>query len=107
MDPIMIVSQYEDIEKLMDRMVLAARAADWDALVDLESDCRTMVETLKGSQASSPLTDAQRARKATLIRRMLAHDAEIRNLTEPWLAELGELIDSSARQRKLEHAYSR
>jgi flagellar protein FliT len=107
MDPVMIVSHYEDIARLMERMVSAARAADWDVLADLESDCRSRVETLRNAQPSGPLSEAQRERKVTLIRRMLADDAEIRNLTEPWLAELGTLIESGARQRKLELAYGR
>lgn len=106
MDPVMIVAQYEDIASLMDRMVHAARSADWDSLVDLESDCRSLIETLKTAQPTAPLSESQRAHKVTLIRRMLAQDAEIRNLTEPWMAELGQLIGSSARQRRLEHTYS-
>ncbi len=52
-----------------------------------------------------PLTGESRVRKVQIIKKILADDREIRNLTEPWMAQLSRLINSTGTERKLSQAY--
>ena len=45
-------------------------------------------------------------RKVEIIRQVLADDAEIRNLTEPWMQRLQHLLTSVGQERKLHAAYN-
>jgi flagellar protein FliT len=104
-DPATIISKYESMSELMGQMVVAARAGDWDALLALESSCTALVNALKCAEPGWPLSESLRDRKSTLIRKMLSDDAQIRNLTEPWLSQLGSLIGNTTRRRKLTRTY--
>ncbi len=52
-----------------------------------------------------PLTGVSRARKVAIIKKILADDKEIRNITEPWMNKLSMLINSTGTERKLNRAY--
>jgi flagellar protein FliT len=99
------IAVYEQVLALMSRMRIAAEARAWDELVALERQCRALVADLRVSDANPPLDRAARARKIALIREMLAHDAAIRDVTEPWMRQLQELIGSKSRTRRLAAAY--
>jgi len=46
-----------------------------------------------------------REQKVRMIKKILADDKEIRDITEPWMAELAELIKSNSTSRKLNQTY--
>lgn len=94
---------YERIAGITAAMLAAARASQWDALLELENECRAAFAQLSNAGPASP-DDAQR--KALLIRQVLADDAEIRHLVEPWLAELGQWLGVNSRSHRLHSAYS-
>lgn len=100
-----IISLYEAVSDITNRMVAAARAGDWDRLVALESDCAGHVQTLRDGEPPTPLEGAVRERKVKIIHKILADDREIRNITEPWMAHLSALINSTGAERKLSSAY--
>lgn len=103
-----IIEQYERIRDVTEGMLAAARAADWDRLVELEQQCsRHFSELVRVDDAGrAERSPAFRQRKAKLIREVLAADAEIRNLIDPWLAELQSLLGTAGRERRLDAAYS-
>jgi flagellar protein FliT len=102
-----IISLYEAVSEITDQMLAAARAGDWDQLIALEAHCASHVQTLQNDGPPAPLTGAVRERKVKIITKILADDREIRNLTEPWMAQLAQLINSTSAERKLANVYGR
>lgn len=96
---------YERMAGASRRMLVAARDADWDAVTALEADCAAIIAELKTLGETGGMSEADTQKKATIIRGLLADDAEIRNLAQPRLADLSALIASTANQRKLGQAY--
>jgi flagellar protein FliT len=101
-----IITTYETILAITGQMLEAARSGDWDRLVALEKDCKKLVEGLIAENYGLPLSSQLQQRKAEIIRKVLADDAEIRNITEPWMAQLQNLLSSAGRERKLSEAYA-
>lgn len=100
-----VISLYETVEIITSQMLVAARNGDWEQLAVLESRCAGHVQTLKNEHQPTLLTGAVRVRKVKIIQKILADDREIRNLTEPWMAQLSRLISSTGTERKLSQAY--
>lgn len=100
-----MISFYEEVASITDQMLAAARDGDWELLLALETRCSARIEFLKTQPPSVPLTGEVRERKVRIIKKILADDCEIRNITEPWMAQLAELINSSGANRKLHQAY--
>lgn len=100
-----ILNTYESISATTGHMLEAARNGDWDRLAALERDCRALVEALRSGETTVRLGGDARQRKIEIIRKVLADDAEIRNLTEPWMAELEAFLGSAGRERMIRRAY--
>ncbi|MDP9109229.1 MAG: flagellar protein FliT [Pseudomonadota bacterium] len=100
-----VMSLYETMAVITDQMVTAAKQRDWEQLVVLESRVADHVEVLKQGEPPVALTGETRLRKVRIIQEILAHDRQIRDITEPWMAELAVLINSSGTERKLSQAY--
>jgi len=97
---------YERIAGLTAAMLEAARAAQWERLLQLEDECREVFSGLTAVPGSPPPTPEVQRRKAALIRQVLADDAEIRKLVEPWVAELGQWLGVNTRNHRLRDTYS-
>ena len=100
-----VLAIYEDMSALSGQMLSAARARDWEHLAALESRCAGHVRTLQAGAAPAPLAGPNRARKIGLIQKILADDRAIRDLTQPWLAELAARMANTRVERKLNGAY--
>ena len=100
-----ILTVYESVADLTGQMLAAAGSSDWDRLVQLEQQCSSQVSTLRANEAALPLTGPARTRKVELIKKVLADDRRIRDLTAPWMAQLSKLINSNGTQRRLANAY--
>ncbi len=100
-----MIQTYESILAVTGEMLEAARSADWDRLVECEQRCRELVETLMTVRNEITLDSSSRKRKAEIIRKVLADDAAIRDLTQPWLARLQHMMTSAGRERQLHAAY--
>lgn len=100
-----VISLYETVAVITNQMLTAARNGDWDQLAALESRCASHVEILRKSEPPAPLTGVVREKKVKIIKKILADDREIRNLTEPWMAQLSQIINSTGNERKLSQAY--
>jgi len=96
---------YENLRAIMERMLVAARAGEWDRLVQLEHDCREIVEMLPAEEgAAAPGADT-RNRKVELLRQLLALDAAIRDITLPWMRRLETFLDDGNSRRRLGSRY--
>ena len=91
-----MIQHYEAIAASSRRMLDAARAGDWDAVGQEEDRCRALISTLKRSHPEAAVASAARRQRLALLRAMLADDAEIRELSEPWLKQLEALRPASS-----------
>ncbi len=96
---------YEDVAQITSQMLSAARDGLWDDLVVLEKRCASRVKTIAVNEAPAPLSRDLRERKLAVLRRILADDREIRDLTEPWMKQLDQLLHSTRTERKLSASY--
>jgi len=100
-----IVSVYEAMVGISEQMLAAASENDWDRVVQLEQQCNACVRQLKAHDGGQPLAAPERVRKVNAIRKMLASDRQIRDLTQPWMAKLSALMNNNATERRLARAY--
>ena len=100
-----VISLYETVSELTGKMLQAAETRDWENLAELESHCASKIQILKDGEAVAPLSGPIRLRKVAIIRQILAHDRQIRDLTAPWMAELSALINNTGTERRLSSAY--
>jgi flagellar protein FliT len=100
-----VISLYETVAVITDQMLAAAKQRDWESMAILESRVAGHVRTLKSGEAPAALTGETRVRKVAIIQQILAYDRQIRDITEPWMAELAVLINSTGTERKLSQAY--
>ncbi|MCC6916207.1 flagellar protein FliT [Nitrosomonas sp.] len=102
-----MIAAYEEILAITDRMLQAAKNSNWDELVALELDCKQLTARLMTQNAREQLSEEQKQKKVGLIHGILERDAEIRAITEPWMAQLQNRLTSSSQQRKLEQTYQK
>ncbi len=100
-----VLALYEEIERLTGSMLGAAHRADWERLVELEAGCAICIESIKGCPVPAQLSDELRQQKVELLKRILSNDREIRKLTEPWMKNLGKLIDAADARCQVNKAY--
>lgn len=100
-----VLSEYAAVADLTGQMLAAAEAGDWDQLALLERQCSLHVDVLKRGEAAVTLNPQGRQAKVDCIKRILADDRRIRDLTMPWMAQLSALINNSGTQRRLANAY--
>lgn len=91
-----LLTYYEAIEQASADMLNAARTGNWDEVVKLESACVLLISQLKQAAHQQGLAPDDARRKTRIMQRILLNDAEIRNLAEPWIDDLGHLIGTSA-----------
>lgn len=88
-----LLGYYEAIEHASLDMLSAARAGDWDRVVKLEGACAVLISRLKHAASEHPMGPSEMALKSRIMQRILVNDAEIRNLAEPWLQDLAQILD--------------
>ena len=99
-----VVAVYEAMVGITDQMLAAASAGDWEGMTLLEHQCAACVRQLKAS-GDGPLAGQERVRKVAAIRRMLDADRQIRDLTQPWMAKLSSMINTTTTERRVARAY--
>ena len=101
-----ILDIYGSISTKTGEMLDAAKSSNWDRLVALEQDCRTLIERLKCSDTGTARSAVFVQQKVAFIRKVLADDAEIRKFTEPWMNQLQAYLGSARQESKLQRAYA-
>lgn len=97
---------YEDMSALSAQMVAAARAQDWEKLVELERSVASLRRALEAGDGSDARLEFELERKRALIQRILEDDAEIRRHTEPWMEHVRQFLGDASRRNRIERAYS-
>ena len=91
MNPVLL-NYYEAIEKASQDMLAAARAGNWDHVVKLEGACALLISQLKHAASKQSLDTEEAQLKSRIMQRILVNDAEIRQLAEPWLEDLDNIL---------------
>jgi flagellar protein FliT len=91
---------YQDMSALSAEMVEAARANDWERLVALEQSVARLRQAL--AAMDDGLGGLEMELKASLIRRILDDDAEIRRHTEPWMDRMRRFLGGADRRQEAE-----
>ena len=94
-----LIQYYEAIERASADMLSAAKAGDWDQVVKLEGACVLLISQLKHAARESELQGEAARAKSRIMQRILVNDAEIRQLAEPWLHDLDQML--SGRRKTL------
>ena len=87
-----LMNYYEAIEKASQDMLEAARTGNWDHVLKLEGACALLISQLKQIAATKPLGTDEAQFKSRIMQRILINDAEIRQLAEPWLEDLDDIL---------------
>jgi len=101
---VLALGHYQALADAYAAMREAAQRADWDAVAAAELACRPRIEALR-ALGEVPLDEGARRRKFALIQRMLADDAAIRDLAQPWMRRLEDLMGRSRNARRLDASY--
>ena len=90
-----LIDYYKAIEDSSARMLQAAKSEDWEEVVRCEGVCAVLIEQLRFRSRELELMPAELLEKASIMRRILNNDAQIRYLAEPWLTHFERKFDSS------------
>jgi flagellar protein FliT len=101
-----LLSHYEAINQSSQAMLQAARNSDWDALVTAEQRCAALIKHVQAEKDAAGALDAEgRKRKHEIILKVLAADAEIRTLTQPWVLQLERWLINNRKSQSVAQAY--
>lgn len=84
--PQTLIDQYKQIESSSQAMLVSAKAADWHQVQVCEHVCGALIAALRGTVGRLDLSAEQRQEKHRIMKRILALDAQVRCLSEPWQA---------------------
>lgn len=90
--PQSLLDYYKAIECASRQMLEAAQVENWDEVVRLEGACAVLIEQLRAESRLQNLAPQERAEKQRIMLSILRHDAEIRTLAEPWLANIDFML---------------
>ena len=107
MDQAQILGVYSAAWSATQRMLEAARASEWDALIVLEQGRDALLAQVMQTpaQAPAPGDPHQAAETTRLIRGILAADQQIQGLTRAWMDEINGVLSSVQAEKKLLKAY--
>ncbi|MFY9329818.1 MAG: flagellar protein FliT [Georgfuchsia sp.] len=99
------IDTYKEICALSTQMVEAARANDWERLVDLERNVAALRDSLIGENDSTSPSPQELDLKRGLIQRILDDDAEIRRHTEPWMEQVRRFLGGRSTRERVDRTY--
>ena len=105
MDHKQIITTYEAILIITNKMLTAAEDSEWEKLITLEKECRKLTNKLVINNSDHELSDELLQKKIKIIHQVLANDAKIRLITEPWMKNLQNMINTVGHKRNLHQAY--
>lgn len=104
MNDLEMLAIYQDVLGISSEMADAARQNEWDKLVELEVQRAGLMQKMMDSEAIE-LPDEMAEKVAGIIRRTLELDAETKELTQLWMGELTQIINSVDAEKKLNNVY--
>lgn len=102
-----IMKLYAAIANQSRVMLDAAKSGNWDDLCAAEEQCSKLIhalQTIKEAQQIE-LNEHERNQHIGYLKKILADDAAIRNITEPRLKQLEEFLRAANNSQKLSNSY--
>ncbi|MGZ0018055.1 flagellar protein FliT [Nitrosomonas sp. wSCUT-2] len=96
---------YNAILTITGKMLIAAQNSEWDQLTKLEKECRQLTELLIINDPEPILDEQLLQKKVKIIHQILADDAQIKAITEPWLKKLEDMLNTTDRSYSIQQAY--
>ena len=87
-----VVTLYETVAETTAQMLEAARAKDLARVNELEAACAEYTRMIVEQAAINPLGERELKRKFASIKKILADDRQIRELSEPWMVRLSGML---------------
>lgn len=81
-----VLAVYENLAGLTGQMAQAAKAGDWNEFAQLNLEAK--VEAAAAAAGMPALEGAKRLSKIELLKQLMANDRAIRDVTEPWNAQV-------------------
>jgi len=81
-----VLAVYENLAGLTGQMAQAAKAGDWNEFAQLNMEAK--VQAAPAAAGMPALTGAKRLSKIELLKQLMANDRAIRDVTEPWNAQV-------------------
>jgi flagellar protein FliT len=100
-----MLKMYENVANITDQMLQAALDGNWELLVRLEADCTAQASLINNNREQVPLANTERLEKIRIIKKILSDDRQIRDLVEPRMNFLSDLMRSSRTHRQVSKAY--
>ncbi len=92
-----LIAYYEAIERASADMLEAARLGDWDQVVKIEGACVLLISQLQNAARDGALSHEEQRVKVRIMQRIVQNDARIRDLAEPWLSDLDQVLRGGPR----------
>lgn len=105
MNPQQIISSYDTLLNLADQMRIAADQGEWDHLIKLEQDFSYQIANIKMTAGDTNLDTSARQQVMQQITKILEEDAQIRTLTEEWMTQLRNAMQSNRQEQRLNQTY--
>ncbi|WP_370262600.1 flagellar protein FliT [Limnobacter sp.] len=103
----LVMKLYAAIANQSQAMLESAKAGDWDALCAAEEKCSKLIAELQmvkeGQQIE--LNETERSQHISYLKKILADDAAIRDITEPRLKQLEEFLRTASNSQRLSNSY--
>ncbi|MEW7850921.1 flagellar protein FliT [Massilia aurea] len=85
-----VLAVYENLAGLTGQMAQAAKAGDWNEFAHLNMEAK--VQAAPAAAGMPALTGAKRLSKIELLKQLMANDRAIRDVTEPWNAQVDRAL---------------
>ncbi|MFW3614499.1 flagellar protein FliT [Billgrantia antri] len=102
-----VLDGYTRLRQQVAIMLELARAGEWDALIERQSGYLQLVDRIQQLDKETVLDRESQQSKAELLEAILADDLAIREHLMTRRSELGQLMDTSRRQRDLHRSYGK
>jgi flagellar protein FliT len=95
-----LIDHYQAISTTSSKMLAAAKDSAWDDLRELEAKVAAQIAELKATASQAPLPPEHDKERMRLLKKMLADDAEIRDLMNPWMKQYAWYMSPAASHGK-------
>ncbi|MCB5189258.1 flagellar protein FliT [Methylobacillus arboreus] len=99
------LSLYAAVAEITDQMLVAAQQQDWGKLAVLEAECAARIKRADEDTCNEPLREPEQKIKFAHLKRILDSDREIRNIIDPWMVRLSDILTNNAANRQMFDTY--
>ncbi|GKS68295.1 flagellar protein FliT [Nitrosomonas sp. PY1] len=96
---------YEAILAITRQMLSAARNNQWNELIILEKECRSLTDKLINNDPQPIFEEDLLKNKIRIIQEILDDDAQIRAITQPWMEKLQYMLNTTDHSHRIQQAY--